>query len=69
MASIGIDILELDRIERLLKKERFFEKVFTSREIEYLKTSKLESIAGSFACKEAISKVFETGIGDRKSVV
>lgn len=63
MASIGIDILELDRIERLLKKERFFEKVFTSREIEYLKTSKLENIAGSFACKEAISKVFEIGIG------
>ena len=63
MANIGIDILEIARIEKLLERERFLEKVFTYKEIEYLKTSKLESIAGSFASKEAISKVFGTGIG------
>ncbi len=40
------------------------EKIFTDREIEYFnsKNFKVESIAGNFAAKEAISKSVGTGI-------
>lgn len=65
MDRLGIDLVEIIRIKRLLKKPKFISKVFTPKEIEYfkLKNMKAETVAGSFAAKEAVSKVFGTGIG------
>lgn len=62
---IGIDIVKISRIEELLKKDRFIKRVFNSSEIEQFQSQKnnTQRIAGSFAAKEAVSKVFGTGIG------
>lgn len=63
--GIGIDIIEIDRIEKVLKRTpRFLERNFTEKEIAYFeqKNFKSESIAGNFASKEAISKAIGTGI-------
>ncbi len=62
---IGIDIIEIDRIKKLVEKnDRFLNKVFTENEIKYFseKGYKAQTIAGNFCAKEAISKAFGTGI-------
>lgn len=61
--GIGTDIVEIDRIERAVRREGFLEKIFTTREIENLKRRNLrpEFIAGRFAAKEAIVKALGTG--------
>lgn len=67
--DIGVDIVEIDRIkEALTKNERFLNKLFTKNEIEYFKSKnfKVETIAGNFAAKEAISKAIGTGIRNFK---
>lgn len=63
--GIGIDIVEIERIENILKnKKRFLNKIFTDKEIKYFesKNFRSETIAGNFSAKEAISKAFGTGI-------
>ncbi len=63
--GIGVDIIEIDRIQKAVKKqEKFLNKIFTVKEIEYFKSRKMniEVIAGNFAAKEAISKALGTGI-------
>lgn len=63
--GIGIDIIEIDRIEKVLNRTpRFLDRNFTEKEVEYFKQNNLraESIAGNFAAKEAISKAIGTGI-------
>lgn len=63
----GVDIVNVNRISRILigKKDRFYEKIFTEKEIEYIskKGHKPTTIAGIFAAKEAVSKALGTGIG------
>ena len=58
MNGIGIDIIEVKRIENSLSKQNFIEKVFLPSEIEYCKQYKnyAERFAGMFACKEAVMK-------------
>ncbi len=63
--GIGTDIIEIDRIEQgMNRNKRFLQRIFTQREIEFFKSKnyKYESIAGSFAAKEAVSKSLGTGI-------
>lgn len=64
---IGIDIVDIKRIERLLEKygESFTNKIFTEDEILYFSKKKYpqESMAGIFAAKEAMAKAMKTGIG------
>lgn len=63
--GIGIDIVEIERIENILKnKKKFLNKIFTDEEIKYFESKKFrsETIAGNFSAKEAISKAFGTGI-------
>ena len=63
--DIGVDIIEIYRIKELIdKNQRFLEKVFTVKEIEYFESKgfRAETIAGNFAAKEAISKSIGTGI-------
>ncbi len=57
----GIDIIKVNRVERLSSKERFMDKFFTEREREYLKNKRSESVAGYFSAKEAIVKSMGTG--------
>jgi len=66
--GIGIDIIEIKRVEKALKKwGKLFEKrVFTQKEREnasYLrKKAKLTYLAGRFAAKEAVFKSLGGGI-------
>mgnify|MGYP001009393393 CR=1 FL=1 len=63
----GVDIIKISRIENIIKNKRdkFYNKIFTSNEIEYIKIKNhnAQTISGLFAAKEAISKVLGTGIG------
>ena len=61
--KIGTDITQIRRIEMLIEKygETFKEKFLTSQEIK--NTKKVESLAGLWAAKEAISKALGCGIG------
>jgi len=63
--GIGVDIIEIDRIEKAMKKtDRFLTRLFTEREIAYFmsKNLKAESVAGNFAGKEAVVKALGTGL-------
>ena len=61
--KIGTDIIQISRMERSLEKfgSRFKKKFLTSKEIE--RTTKIESLAGLWAGKEAIAKALGCGIG------
>lgn len=62
--GIGTDIVEISRIETIMKRtSSFIEKSFTHNEIEYFKSKGLKGniVAGNFAAKEAISKAIGTG--------
>lgn len=62
--GLGNDIVEISRIEKAILKKGFLEKVFTEKEIEFMKSkgNRVESYAGRFSAKEAISKAFGTGV-------
>lgn len=62
--GIGNDIIEIERINKAVLKPRFLEKYFTENEINlfYTRNSNIEIIAGNFAVKESVSKVFGTGV-------
>jgi len=62
--GVGTDIVEIRRIKNAIESnERFLEKIFTSTELEYLKSRNLraEYVAGRFAAKEAVAKALGTG--------
>jgi len=62
--GIGNDIVEISRIKEAVEKtSRFKEKVYSTREIEYLESKAgYASHAGRFAAKEAVSKALGTGV-------
>ncbi len=66
--GIGIDVIEVERIEEAVKEfgERFLERVFTPGEQAYCRRQKRPPIhyAARWAAKEAVSKAFGTGIGE-----
>lgn len=66
--GIGIDIVEISRIEKSIKNPRFLEKNFTKAENEYFCSKKrpAESVAACFAAKEAFSKAVGTGFSNIK---
>jgi holo-[acyl-carrier protein] synthase len=61
--KIGTDIIQISRIEKSLAKfgDTFMAKFLNESEITRVK--KIESIAGLWAAKEAISKALGCGIG------
>ncbi len=63
---IGVDIVKISRIKKVYNRfgNRFLEKVFTKNEINDINKisnikRKIEKIAGKFAAKEAVFKVFK----------
>jgi holo-[acyl-carrier protein] synthase len=61
--STGVDIIELDRIQRALERygDRFLARIYTPEEIaRYGK--RLPELAARFAAKEAVSKALGVGI-------
>ena len=65
--GIGTDILDIRRFERLYLNwgNRLVSRLFNKNEIPSYSSKKkfIQSLAGKFAAKEAISKAFGTGIG------
>ena len=61
---VGIDSVEIARIEKSLELNGFKERVFSTAEIEYFdaKGSRVQSYAANFAAKEAFSKALGTGM-------
>ena len=61
---LGIDTVEIDRIEESIKNNRFVERVYSAEEIEELSRRNFiaQSAAACFAAKEAFSKSIGTGI-------
>jgi holo-[acyl-carrier protein] synthase len=62
--GVGTDIVKVSRIEKVINRTKsFIIKAFTEREICYFNQKKyrVETIAGFFAAKEAISKALGTG--------
>lgn len=63
--AIGIDIIEISRIEAALSRqgERFRRRVFTDAESDYCESrpSRFPSYAARFAAKEAVMKALGTG--------
>jgi len=57
--GIGIDILEVGRVQKAIEQNaRFLNRVFTEKEIQYSqpKKSKFQHLAARFAAKEAFFK-------------
>ena len=64
--SIGIDMVEIDRIERLINRygDHFITRVFTEAEIRYCsRRVNKGSYAARFATKEAVFKATGLGLG------
>ena len=64
----GIDLIEVERVERALTRprtgERFRERVYTEREVAYCESrgrQRYQSYAARFAAKEAAMKAMGTG--------
>lgn len=66
IAGIGIDLVEIDRIERMIEKygDAFLTKVFTPEEIGFCsaRAKPAQHYAARFAAKEAALKALGTGV-------
>ena len=69
--DIGVDIVEIERIQRAVKKygRRFLERIFTPKEIEYCKSKSDPSphLAARYAAKEAVFKAL--GLKKKRGLV
>lgn len=65
--GIGVDLVDIRRIERLLNRfgDRFIKKIFTPGEQTYASSARspLSAYANRFAAKEAAAKALGTGMG------
>ncbi len=58
--GIGTDIIEITRVKEACERYSFREKCFTAKELEQA-VNRINSLAGDFAVKEAVSKALGTG--------
>jgi holo-[acyl-carrier protein] synthase len=72
--SVGVDMVEVERIRKALEDsrigKRFRARVFTENEIQYCekkRRGRYESYAGRFAAKEAVMKALGRGWGSKVS--
>ena len=61
--SVGVDIIEIERIGVILQRhgQRFLQRVYTSAEQAYCR-GRVPELAARFAAKEAVSKALGTGL-------
>lgn len=62
MQSVGVDIIEINRIAESVKRwgDRFLHRIYTSAELEYCR-GRPPQLAARFAAKEAVMKALGTG--------
>ena len=63
MLVVGIDIIELNRIARVVERlgNRFLQRIYTPQELAYCR-GRIPQLAARFAAKEAVMKALGTGI-------
>ncbi|MGX6962694.1 holo-ACP synthase [Vagococcus xieshaowenii] len=66
--GIGVDVVDMPRIRQIVEENpKFIQRILTDKEYEQFLSRGLkrqvEYFAGRFACKEAFSKAWGTGIG------
>ena len=71
--SCGVDIIEIDRVKESIEQlgDKFLNRVFTDKEIEYCesrKNQKYQHYAARFAAKEAAFKAASGQIDDKYNV-
>ena len=72
--TCGTDIIEISRVEDSISSDigdRFLERVFTEKEIEYCEgknKQKYQHYAARFAAKEAIFKAISTGLKSKYDI-
>ncbi len=66
----GVDIVNIKRVQKMIEKwdEKFLSRIFIETEKDYCKKKSNEAVhfAARFAAKEAVAKMFGTGIGKVK---
>ena len=70
---VGTDIIEVSRIEKLIKEKgnKFLNRIYTKNEIDYCESkglNKYQHYAGRFAAKEAVFKVLNGEIVSERSL-
>ena len=60
LTGVGCDLIEIKRMEKACEREAFLSRVYTEEERRQAR-GKRSVLAGSFAVKEAVAKVFGTG--------
>ncbi len=66
MVNIGIDIIEIERLEKAIRRRpRLLTRIFTMKERDYCLSRRRPAVflAGRFAAKEAILKALGVGLG------
>jgi holo-[acyl-carrier protein] synthase len=63
MIDIGLDTVEISRIEKAMKSKNFLKFIFGEEEYNFFckRGFPLQSVAANFCCKEAFSKSISTG--------
>ena len=69
---IGTDIIEVSRIEKLIKDkgDRFLNRIYTQKEIDYCESkgsNKFQHYAGRFAAKEAVFKILAVNFSNQNN--
>lgn len=63
VVGTGIDIIDVQRVHKAAQKPAFISRVFTNEEQKYFEQHmhRADTIAGTFAAKEAVAKALATG--------
>ncbi|PZC51272.1 MAG: holo-[acyl-carrier protein] synthase [Chloroflexi bacterium] len=63
MNTVGIDIIEIDRIASVIDRwgARFLNRIYTKKELDYCR-GRFPQLAARFAAKEAVMKALGTGV-------
>ena len=61
LKGLGCDLVEVARVEEAMKQEGFAQRVFTEQEQLYIQKKGVQTAAGYWAAKEAVSKALGTG--------
>ena len=60
LTGVGCDLIEIERVKKACEKEAFLLRVYTEEERRQA-DGRASVLAGTFAVKEAVAKVFGTG--------
>ena len=69
--KVGVDIIEIDRVQQSIESDRFCERVFTKNEIDYCesqKAQKAQHYAGRFSAKEAVFKAISELLSNKYDI-